>query len=292
MAAPAPLTKMQQILATMYAPLVLPAQPATMPTGDYHKYMPKFTGEGDVTTEEHIEAFYNYVKNLNIEDEDVWTRVFVQSLDGHARKWFKELPAGSKAGLEKLDDIFLKHWGDRRNFLYYITEFGNPKKENGESVSDFTKRFNRMYRKIPAEIKPTHTSTKITYANSFDSEFCLLQRERRSATLYLMQDASLEVESNILATHKLKGNVDRRKQSDEASSSSNSIPKLDKMAKMLESLTSEMSKLKIENKQPVKGKGSYDYTNINPNQNPNNSGEIINRYKFCREREILHKIRR
>jgi ribonuclease HI len=38
---------------------------------------------------------------------------------------------------------------------------------------------------------------------------------------------------------------------------------------MLESLTSEMSKLKIENKQPVKGKGSYEYPNRNPNQNPN-----------------------
>jgi hypothetical protein len=33
--------------------------------------MPKFTGEGDVTAEEHIEAFYSYVENLNIEEEDV-----------------------------------------------------------------------------------------------------------------------------------------------------------------------------------------------------------------------------
>jgi hypothetical protein len=39
---------------------------------------------------------------------------------------------------------------------------------------------------------------------------------------------------------------------------------------MLESLTSEMSKLKIENKQPIKGKGSYEYPHRNPNQNPNN----------------------
>jgi hypothetical protein len=39
-----------------------------------------------VTVEEHIEAFYSYAENLNIEEEDVWTRVFVQSLDGHARK--------------------------------------------------------------------------------------------------------------------------------------------------------------------------------------------------------------
>jgi hypothetical protein len=68
---------MQRILAARYAPLVLPNAPATMSTGDYQKYMPKFTGEGDVTAEEHIEAFYSYAENLNIEDVNGWTRVFV-----------------------------------------------------------------------------------------------------------------------------------------------------------------------------------------------------------------------
>jgi hypothetical protein len=189
MAAPPPLTKMQQILAARYAPLILPNPVSAMPTGDYQKYMPKFTGEGDVSAEEHIEAFYSYAENLNIEEEDVWTRVFVQSLDGHARKWFKELPAGSIAGIEQLDETFLKHWGDRRDFVYYITEFRNLRKQNSESVSDFTKRFNRMYGKIPAEIKPSDASAKITYSDAFDSDFCLLLRERRSPTLSLMQDA-------------------------------------------------------------------------------------------------------
>ena len=60
-----------------------------MPTGYYLKYMPNFTGEGDFTAEEHLEAFYIYAENINIEQEDVWTSVFLQSLDGHARKWFK-----------------------------------------------------------------------------------------------------------------------------------------------------------------------------------------------------------
>jgi hypothetical protein len=75
----------------------------------------------------------------------------------------------------------LKHWGDRRDFLYYITEFGNLRKENGESVSDFTKRFNRMYSKIPAEIKPSDASAKITYANSFDFRI-LFVVERKKVT--------------------------------------------------------------------------------------------------------------
>jgi hypothetical protein len=270
MVAPPPLTKMQQILDVRYAPLILPNLVSAMPIGDYHKYMPKFTGEGDVTVEEHILAFYSYAENLNIEEEDVWTRVFVQSLDDHARKWFKELSTGSIADIEKLDGIFLKHWGDRRDFLYYITEFGNARKEIGESSSDFTKRFNRIYSTIPTEIKPSDTSAKITYENYFDSKFCLLLRETRSPTLSLMQDSALEVELNILAAHKLKGNTDRRKPRDKYSSSYHTNPKLDKMDKMLKSLTYEISKLKIENKQLVKGRGTYDYTNKNSNQNPNN----------------------
>ena len=119
----------------------------------------------------------------------------------------KELPAGIVVGIEALDDIFLKHWGERRDHLYYIMEFSNLKRENGESVSNFTKRFNNMYNKIPTEIKPTDTSARITYANAFDSDFCLLLRERRSASLSLMQDASLEVESNIVASQKVKGKI-------------------------------------------------------------------------------------
>jgi hypothetical protein len=56
-----------------------------------------------------------------------------------------------------------------------------------------------MYNKIPAEIKPTEASAKITYASAFDPDFCLLLRERRATSLAHMQDAALEVESNILA---------------------------------------------------------------------------------------------
>ena len=94
--------------------------------------------------------------------------------------------------------------------LYYHTEFGNLKRENGESLPDFNKRFNRMYSKIPAEVKHTPTSAKLAYANAFDSDFCLFLRERRCATPSDMQDAALEVESNIMAAEKLKSHADGR----------------------------------------------------------------------------------
>jgi hypothetical protein len=172
------LTKMEQIIENRYAPLVFPNPLSAMPTGDYQKYMPKFTGSGDYTVEEHIEAFYSYAKNINI-SEDVWTRVFVQSLDGQARKLFKELPTNSVIGIEQLYEVFLKHWGERTDLLYYIFEFGNLRRENGESVSDFTKIFNKMFDKIPAKIKPSDASAKITFSSACDLEFCLILRERR-----------------------------------------------------------------------------------------------------------------
>jgi hypothetical protein len=87
-------------------------------------------------------------------------RVFVQSLDGDARDWFKDLPPRSIDGIAAMDDAFLRNWGNKKYLLYYITEFGALKREEGESVSDFSKRFNKMYKKIPAEVKPTKSLPK------------------------------------------------------------------------------------------------------------------------------------
>ena len=120
--------------------------------------MPNFSGKGEVTTEEHLADFYAYVDTLNIEHEDVWIRVFFQSLESDVKKWFRSLTAGSIIGIETLDDTFLRKWGDNiyiyiyiYYFLYYIIEFGAIKRKEGESVSDFSKIFNKMYKKIPTE---------------------------------------------------------------------------------------------------------------------------------------------
>ena len=82
-----PPTRMELIVPARYAAMVLPQHLNAFSQGDYLKYLPKFTGEGEgVTAEDHLAAFYSYAYNENIEDEDVWSRLFVQSLDGEARK--------------------------------------------------------------------------------------------------------------------------------------------------------------------------------------------------------------
>jgi hypothetical protein len=272
-----PRSRMDAIVAARYAPLVLPQPLNSLPIGGYLKQLPKFTGEGDITIEEHLATFYSYADNYVIVDEDVWMRIFVHSLDGEAKKWFRALAPGSITGIEDLDDVFLRQWGDKKDFMYYITEFGSLKRKEGESVSDFSKRFNKMYNKIPAEIKPTEASAKITYASSFDPDFCLLLRERRSTSLSHMQDATLEVESNILAVDQLRNKTDRDRGRGrfEASTSSSSapLPQMDEVTKLLKSLSARMERLELEGKQTYKNPQNID--NRGNFRRPNNNAPQI-----------------
>jgi hypothetical protein len=228
-----------------------------LPAGDYLKYRPKFVGEGDVTTEEHLVSFYSYGDNLNIENEDVWMRVFIQSLDGEVRKWFRGLAPGSVAGIEALDSAFLRQWGDRKDFMYYMTEFRSLKKMEGEFISNFSKIFNKMYNKIPTEINPSEALAKISYASAFGLDFCLLLRERRATSLAQMQDVAIEVESNVLEVDRLrnKANTDRRKGRSETSTSGPLMPhpQVDELTKIVKSLSAEMERMKVEGRQAYKG---------------------------------------
>jgi hypothetical protein len=163
----------------------------------------------------------------------------------------------SIVGIEALDSVFLRQWGDRKDFMYYMTEFGSLKKMDGEFFSYFSKRFNKIYNKIPAEIKPSKASTKISYANVFGPNLCLLLRERRATSLAQMKYVDIKVESNVLAADRLrsKADADRRKGRSEASTSGPSVPhpQVDELTKMVKSLSAEMERMKVEGRQAYKG---------------------------------------
>jgi hypothetical protein len=108
----------------------------------------------------------------------------------------------------QLEDAFLRQWGERKDHLYYLTEFGSLKKKSSETVMEFILRFNKLYNKIPAAVKPSEPSAKVTFAGAFEPDFALLLRERRGATLNRMQDDAVEIESNMMASGKLKAKVE------------------------------------------------------------------------------------
>ena len=120
-------------------------------------------------------------------------------------------PPRSIADIEALDDVFLKHWGNNKDLLFYHDEFGNLQREYGELLSDFNIRFNHMYSRMLAKVRPTPAFAMITYANSFNSQFCLLLRERGCTSLADMQTATFEVEANIIAAKRLEGDDEMRR---------------------------------------------------------------------------------
>ena len=48
--------------------------------------------------------------------------LFVQSLDGEARKWFKGLPNGSINNWEELETQFTQRSGEKRDHGYSLTD--------------------------------------------------------------------------------------------------------------------------------------------------------------------------
>jgi ribonuclease HI len=240
-------------VAARYAPLVLPAQLHDLPD-NYIKNLPKFTGEGDLTAIEHINFFDQFADICGIEHEDVYSRLLVQTFEGQVRTWFRSLPAASIPTYDALEDAFLKQWGERKDHLYYLTEFGSLKKKNSETVMEFILRFNKLYNKIPAAVKPSEPSAKVTFAGAFEPDFALLLRERRGDTLIKMQDDAVEIESNMMASGKMKTKVDtanrdnRRYREPAGPSGSNRYTddRVDDMARVIRDLSNKISRMELD----------------------------------------------
>jgi hypothetical protein len=66
-------------------------------------------------------------------------RVFIQSLDGEAKKWFRGLSLGSIVGIEAFDDAFLSHLGDKKYFCIILQSLGHLRGKKGNLFHIFPK---------------------------------------------------------------------------------------------------------------------------------------------------------
>jgi hypothetical protein len=157
-----PLPRIFAKVATRYAPLFLPVPLHDLPE-NYMKKIPKFTGEGDLTAQEHINFFDQFVDILGLEHEDVYSRLLVQTFEWWVRIWFRGLAVGSLRSYDEIKSSFIRQWGERKDHVYYLTKFRALRKKNFESVLEFTQRFNKLYNKIPIEVKPSQPIAKVTF---------------------------------------------------------------------------------------------------------------------------------
>jgi hypothetical protein len=268
---PPPPPRIFSKVAARYTPLVLPPVLHDL-LENYMKNLPKFMGEGDLTATEHIKFFDQFVDILGIEHEDVYSRLLVQNFEGQVRTWFRGLLVGSIASYDALEPAFLRQWGEKKDHLYYLTKFGALRKKNSESVLEFTQRFNKLYHKIPAEVKPSQPAAKVTFAGAFEPDFSLLLRERRSVDLTRMQDDAIEIESNMMASGKLKMKFEMgaketkrfREQAGPSGSGRSAEDKMDDMAKIIKELSNNISKMELDQAKTDSFAKRYFRRNPNP----------------------------
>ena len=85
-----------------------------------------------------------------------------------------------------------------RNVFLILEDFDHLKRQLGETVHQFSARFNKVYHAIPADIRPPLGSTHLHFLDAFNPEMAFHLRERNTATLEEMKNIAVDVEANLL----------------------------------------------------------------------------------------------
>jgi hypothetical protein len=97
-----------------YKPLRFPSTLHDFPPKDY-KYLPRFDGEIDkIYAKKHMETFENFIDVFEIEHDNVFMRIFSQSLYENSKTWFRHLHLESISSWDELREAFLRFWGERK----------------------------------------------------------------------------------------------------------------------------------------------------------------------------------
>jgi len=72
------------------------------------KYLPQFHGGKTHSTEDNMSAFRDFTDDEFVEHNDVFMRLFVQTLGGDVRKWFIELHVASNDSWPALEASFMR----------------------------------------------------------------------------------------------------------------------------------------------------------------------------------------
>jgi hypothetical protein len=202
-----PIEFQSKIRQRVFKPLKLPAHLHPYPP-HFVEYLPHFTGESHVSAEKHLEAFGNFIDNLEIVHEDIVMRLFSKSLTREAALWFRLLEPGSIGSWTDFYYAFSKHWGENKCLDQYLDDFCALKREKKESLTVFNRRFHRTYYDIPLEIRPTEIAAMVYYLMAQYNELVFLLLERKSSSLGNLFEDTQEVEENIRASRRIRQRVD------------------------------------------------------------------------------------
>ena len=92
--------------------VAFPNYPHDLPARKWLKCIPLFAGKSGESIKDHLDKCLQVVWEFNVEHEDVVMRMFVSTLEGEARTWYKSLLDASIDRCESLQENFIERWMD------------------------------------------------------------------------------------------------------------------------------------------------------------------------------------
>ena len=99
-----------------FSSIVLPAQLHDFPQ-NYIQRIKLYDVEGNLSAQKHLDWFNNFVDLEEVYHADAKMRLFLQSLLGEVRKWFKSLQPTTIQDFFTFEMTFITRWGDKNNPL-------------------------------------------------------------------------------------------------------------------------------------------------------------------------------
>lgn len=197
--------------------------------GNRNKFT-KLRGNGKVHPDEHIIAFIIACGVIGVEYEDIYVRIFVETLQDNAATWFYHLPARTITNWTTMTTEFERCFKPVKDVHALLAQLSHIKKGPHEPMRDFLAKFNKLINKIPQDTRPVDQIQKFFFLNAQLPEVSYALRRGNLATLDLDQRLAISVEDDIIMSRKLK----REPSTSKAYSSSSPRANSDQLVQKLE----------------------------------------------------------
>jgi hypothetical protein len=101
---------------------------------NYSQRIKTYGVEGDITMQEHLGKFIDFINLEEFDYEDVKKILFPKKNSGDVKKWFRGLPSRSIQNCQEFEKVFIRKWEDEKNTLQLLTQYTYLKRDPTETM--------------------------------------------------------------------------------------------------------------------------------------------------------------
>ncbi|KAH9298293.1 hypothetical protein KI387_029975, partial [Taxus chinensis] len=159
---------------------------------------------GKQNPDDHFAAFFISCGVFAMKHEDVLVRLFIEILHDLASEWFYWLSPSPITNWVTMREQFLKRFKPSEDARTLITQLTQLKKEPSDNMRDFIARFQRILYKIPTSSTLSDENQKTFFINTLLPKVGYQLRRERPVNLLEAQNATVEVDDDLIMAGKLK----------------------------------------------------------------------------------------